>query len=326
MEFILAKFSGALAGQLGALLGRKAKDALLGTADQRALDAACRAAMRRAVEESSLSREDLEHALGLLEHLVREHGSDKLPLLDTAEPPDAATLRRWRGVAIDIGQAPETFPVSFDVLVERLLRLIPEEISRTASAPDSPLFPKVAIARLEQLGANIAALSSTMGDGGLARFVPLADPLERDLAEALNNCEVAGRRFVTPNLLLAIVSAPLGQVATCLAAVRSGLAQEVLALLRRYVITVPVGEFVPFDWRERADVQRAQQLAWAANVPVVTHLFLFRGVLDVPSNTRNQLSEMLGQQDFVRLGDLARDRSHARGPQPPTPGPIFPAK
>ncbi len=321
MELVVTKLAGSLAKELAGPARRKLTDLALGERDSRALEDVCRGALWRAVyemEDDGVGRAELEHTLGLLERLVADVAPADIPSLITTESPDAPTLARWRRHARELGLDPETFPVPFDTVVARTLRLIPEELTRVAGRPDNPLFGQVVLARLEQLGANLAAVS--MHDG-LSRLVPLSAGLREVLSHPYEACRASGRAFVTPDLLLALASTePVG---SCLAAASPGLDARLVAQLREYLTTTDTGPFQPFDWDERADVLRARQLAWAAQVPAVTGLFMLRGVLDTPSNTRRQLAAWLGPV-FDRLCDLARTRSRATATPSGTPGLIFP--
>jgi TIR domain len=316
---LILKIAGLLAKQLAAPTSCTLQSAVLGEPDGRALEQVCHVATRRAVaeaEEDGASEDELAHALSLLERLIRERPQGNIPSLTTVEAPDAQTLAQWRQNAQDIGLDLSAFPISFDTLVTRLLRLIPEELARAVGKPDNSLFVRVVLARLELLGANVAAMSTQ----GLSRLVPLSVGLRETLNHSYEACRAAGRAFVTPDLLLALAQTP--QVSACLFTVRKGLDKLLTEQLRRYLATTDTGPFHAFDWGERADVRRAQQLAWAAQVPAVTDLFMLRGVLDTPTNTRRQLAVWLGTA-FDSLRDLAQTRSRAAIAPAGTPGVIF---
>ncbi|MFC0106078.1 hypothetical protein [Kibdelosporangium aridum] len=316
MDPLVTKIAGSLAGQLAAPAGRKLRDAVLGEQDIQELDRVCRAAMRRAIAETEETGADPTHVLSLLERLMAERSAHDIPSLVSMDTPDAGTLAQWRNAAQDIGLDPSTFPISFDNLVTRLLRLIREELSRAAGKQGNALFGQVVLANLELLGANIAAVSTL----GMARQIPLLARLRESLDNTYQACRATGRAFVTPDLLLVLAQTP--EVSFCLDTARPGLATEMTERLRRYLSTTPTGPFTAFDWTERADVRRAQHLAWAAQIPAVTELFLLRGVLDTPTNTRDQLAAWLGTT-FDQLREIAHARSHTAVTAAGTPGTIF---
>jgi hypothetical protein len=142
---------------------------------------------------------------------------------------------------------------------------------------------------------------------GLARLVPLPPALYQALDRARASCELANKQFFTPNLLLALLDLPGGRVARCFDVLQPGLADKLRKGLQEYLATTAYDRsfphFKPFDWIERPEVQRAQELALQAGQPAVNDVHLLAGVLECESNTRDQLVDILGS-DFDRLRQI----------------------
>jgi hypothetical protein len=142
---------------------------------------------------------------------------------------------------------------------------------------------------------------------GLARLVALAPTLHQALNRARASCELANKQFFTPNLLLALLDLPGGRVAQCFDALQPGLAGKLRKGLQGYLATTAYDRsfphFEPFDWIERPEVRRAQELALQAGQPAVNDVHLLAGVLECESNTRDQLVDILGS-DFDRLRQI----------------------
>ncbi|ETK33365.1 hypothetical protein [Microbispora sp. ATCC PTA-5024] len=319
MEPILTSVVAGFARRLTEPAGRKAAALVLGPRDQRAVESACREAAGRAlaeVRENGTSEQDAAHALSLLDLLIAEQGPDDIPALLDPAPPGEETLARWRALAVTSGLDPRTFPVAFDPFVSALLRFVPEELARAARSEDGVLFPPVVLAKLDHLGANIAALSQAVGDEGLARLLPLAPTLLSALERGRSACIATDRRYSTPDLLLTLLAE--GATRDCVQSVRPGLAEELSARLARYLRSTPLGDYEPFEWTERPDVRHAQRIAWAQGAALITDLHLLAGFLETPSNTQRQLAALLGR-DF----DLLREAALRRRTVAPTPGLVF---
>lgn len=308
-----------LAGPVGTKMGER----VLGPAERRAVERACRAAVERAVRdlrEDGLGTEDADHLLSLLERLAEEIGSDEV--MADGSPVELDVIQRWREAATRLGQDPDTFPVAFDRLIERILVRIPEEIEEMAGASGSPLFPRLVISRLGRLDSALNALASPAQQRVLS-LPPLAEPLRHELDEVRERCRMTGRALITPDILLLLLSLPFGRTAACFAAVRTGLDSTVQHMLHSYLATARPGPFRPFDWSERPDVLRARQLAAADDAAVVTDAHLLLGILDAGSTTSRQLVAWLGQ-DYDRLRSAAE--AAAQGPHASpgtTPGVVF---
>jgi hypothetical protein len=297
-----------LVSALGRPLARGAVNAVLGTPEQRALNKACRTAVERVVEEAGatgMTDDEVKHALALVERLVQARQPDGVPVLDVEAESIPAAVLSWREAANDIGLDASTFPQGFDRIVEGLLRSIPDECRKAAKRPSNPLFAHVVIANLERLHAEVVAISQLIGDHRLTRLVPIAGDLRHALNDARLKCRMADRAFYTPDVLLALLEMPEGRVTRCFEAVRNGLGQEIDLRLRGYAAGLTrdaAGPYVDFDWTERDDVRRAQQLAWQDGASTVNDAYLLLGVLDTPSNTQRQLANLLGS-DSERLRD-----------------------
>jgi hypothetical protein len=313
-----------LLGPAGRRLGLAAADAFAGPKDERALAAACHAALDRAVAEArtdGLAEVDIQHVLALFEKILQARGADGVPLLAEPEPAGDAAVALWRRSAADLGLDPDTFAVAFDPLVTRLLGLIPEEVARAAREPGNALFPPLVLTTLRRIDANVAGLTTRVSDPALARLVPLAADLRRRLEIARDDCRAAGRAFITPHLLLVLLDQPDGPAAAAFDDVRPGLAGAVGRQLRAYLGRSGGGRFTPFDWTERADVRLAQRYAHDQHAAAVHDGHLFLGVLDAGANTIRDLAASLGD-GFPQLRDAAERRCV---PPPPaaTPGVVF---
>ena len=330
LHVLVAREAAALGWRLAQVLlgsaGRHARDAVVGTPEEKALRRACRTAVERAVQDAlgvGASDEEVLHLLGLVERLVEFRSLDELRLHGGAL--ELALIPGGRERFDELGYDIETFPVAFDRLVRLIAAYLPVEVGRGARSPGSPLFGSVALDRLDQVAAELDRLGAELGADGLARFIPLAGSVEAVLDEARNICSAADRAFFTSDLLLALFGVPGGRVARCFDAVEPGSADRLLSELRRYTARLRpdmCGRYVPFRWTERADVYRAQQLAWQARARAVTDVHLLLGVLDSDSNTRRQLAAQFGGDvDTLRMKaqKIAAEQAEASG----TPGTIW---
>jgi hypothetical protein len=304
-------------GTASSALSKYAVRATLGSARRRALDRVYRRAIERAVDEVSADEGttdvDLVHAMGLLEHIVSAATEGDLPLLETEEADNDATMRRWREIATEQGLDTATFPLPFEKLVDRLLRGVAEEALHTAvDAEGNPLFPAVAAAHLADLRRSVRTLAYTMVPDGQVREA---------LRAAYAACRDRDRMLYTPDVLLALLHLPDKSVTACFEAVRPGLASRIAASSRRFQDT-PVAAFRPFEWVERAEMRQAQMYAWVHGAPVVNGPLLMLGILDTPSNTRDALATSLGEEDIEVLRRAAMSRIHAVV-QDGTPGILF---
>jgi len=291
------------ASTAGSALSKYAVRATLGSARRRALDGVYRRAIERAVNEVSGAEEgttgpDLMHAVGLLERMVSAAAEGDLPLLESEEIGNGATMRRWREIATDQGLDTETFPLPFEKLVDRLLRDVAEEALRTAvDGEGNPLFPAVAAAHLADLRRSMRTLSRTiMPDGRVGKV----------LRAAYEACRDRDRALFTPDVLLALLHLTDNSVTACFEALRPGLSLKIAGSLRRFQDT-PVGAFCPFEWVERAEMRQAQMYAWVHNAHAVNGPLLLLGILDTPSSTRDALATSLGEGiEVVRHAAMSR--------------------
>lgn len=310
---VTAKAAGVAGSVVSKYLLRKA----LGSPRQRALEGVYRRAAERAVLEvaatESVTSLDVVHAVALLEQLVAAAGTGDLPLLRVEPVDERAVTGRWREMAAERGFDAETFPLPFERLIQRLLSNVAAEALNTAvDGADNSLFPAVAAAQLEDLRRGVRIL---------ARTIPLDGQVERELEAARRSCQAADRTLLTPDVLLALLQLPDGAVFACFDAVRPALAGRIVAALRRHQQTVAVRPFRPFQWVERAEIRQAQTIAWVNGMPAVSGPVLLLGLLDTPSNTRDQLMTALGEQS-----ETLRDAAWARLDTPvayTTPGVVF---
>jgi len=303
-------------GTAGSALSKYAVRATLGSARRRALDGVYQRAIERAVDEVSADEGttdvDLVHAVGLLERMVSAAAEGDLPLLETEDVDDDATMRRWREIATEQGLDTATFPLPFEKLVDRLLRGVAEEALHTAVDGDgNPLFPAVAAAHLADLRRSVRTLARTIGPDGQVRDA---------LRAAYEACRDRDRTLYTPDVLLALLHLPDKSVTACFEAVRPGLASRTAASLRRFQ-DKPVGAFYPFDWVERAEMRQAQMYAFAHGAPTINGPLLLLEILDTPANTRDALATRLGES-FEVLRHAAMNRIDTVA-QYGTPGPLF---
>jgi hypothetical protein len=136
-------------------------------------------------------------------------------------------------------------------------------------------------------------------------------------------CASKGRAFYTPDLLLALLDLPGGRVAACLDVARPGASTEVRSWLyeKHADLATDTHSFQPFEWVERPEVRRAQELAFADGTGIVSEAHLLLAVLDSDSSTGRGLAQLLGAK-YERLREAA-DRARRQVPKVlPTPGPI----
>ena len=315
-----------LTGALVGVVARAAGDKFLGTPQQRAIHAACEAAVERAVHDVSAagaSEEDIVHALALTQRLVGLR--DLVDLKAAGSTRQRVPLAEWQQRFDELGYDPQTFPVSFEQLVDRITVYLQEELRAHARDRGSPLFGSAVLDDLDVVISTVREIARVFQGWSVARLLPLSAAVKSALDGQRGYCEAIGRPFFTPDLLLALLTMP-GRVAQCFDEAEPASAGRVRSQLLFYTARLPAGTaggFVPFDWVEREDVRRAQDAAWRAGALVVTDVHLLLGVLDTPSVTRQQLETKSG----VRLKPLrAAALRLADQPPPvtPTPGPIWP--
>jgi hypothetical protein len=142
-------------------------------------------------------------------------------------------------------------------------------------------------------------------------------PVVRDALDAARaSCAAIDRRFFTPYLLLALFNVPDSKAAWCFDCVKAGLADRWRRILIAYREDRAQDEtstkYKKFDWNDRRDVWQAKQLTWLDGRATVDELYLLLGILyNDQSETRHELAQYLGQEDYERLHQLAegmRDR------------------
>lgn len=127
----------------------------------------------------------------------------------------------------------------------------------------------------------------------LAYPLPLAALVRQALDAARATCHAANRRFLTPDLLLAILELPGSAAYSCFENVSPGLGAWARTQLHRYLGETQSGPFVAFDWEERRDVLRAREIAMQSGAPAVADVHLLAAVLDGESGTARQLATLL---------------------------------
>jgi hypothetical protein len=154
------------------------------------------------------------------------------------------------------------------------------------------------------------------------RSVPMAGALRSVLDVARDSCASKGRAFYTPDLMLALIDLPGGRTVVCLEVARPGASKEVRAWLYETIAALSDGAdpFRPFEWIERPEVRRAQELASADGTGIVTDLHLLLAVLEGESSTSRGLAQVLGAH-YDRLRSKT-DQARRQLPEVlPTPGP-----
>ena len=232
MDFLVATAVGALGQRLtDALVDRAvrgARKATIGTPEQQAIRRACGKAVERAVKELSgagASDEDVAHALGLTERLIDRGGFDSLRTASSTR--EGMPRGEWQRVFDELGYDPETFPVSFEQLVEHVTTYLADELRREAREPGSPLLGAVVLDDLDVVIADITQLAAEFQRFSLARLVPLSREVEAALDVQRSVCEAIDRPFFTADLLLALLTMTRGRVAKCFDQAKPGTAAEI---------------------------------------------------------------------------------------------------
>jgi hypothetical protein len=122
--------------------------------------------------------------------------------------------------------------------------------------------------------------------------------------------------YFTPALLLALMH-PNGFASSVLNSVRRNLTQDLQERLRRFLqVDLPdsgAGGFNEFDWFDRDDVRRAQQLALQENAAAITERILFKAILLSPSETMGQIKKYLAEDFDKVLAETERRRLSSPG-------------
>lgn len=160
------------------------------------------------------------------------------------------------------------------------------------------------------------------------RTIPIAGELLAQLNQYKRMCEVEQKTpFLTPHVLLALLDIDDSTTRYYLGYLKPDLAATIRGMLKDYItVDLPKegGAFSDFEWEERLDVQKAQQLALKEGCATVTEQYLLLGVLsNTESFTIQQLKNML-KDDFDKLLEIA----HRKRPEIPksynkTPGTVF---
>lgn len=172
---------------------------------------------------------------------------------------------------------------------------------------DEPTISRV-IKRSQTPTSNLDHLGATARLAP-APTIPYSSPLIKALEAARVACETADNKLFTPHLLFALLEMPQSKAARCFNLVQPGLAQRLRLGLRAYIASAIVNEqfpaFEPFDWADRADFKRAQEVAASLGALTLTDLHLLLGMLESESSTRQQLADLGADLDLVT--QLAND-------------------
>ena len=164
--------------------------------------------------------------------------------------------------------------------------------------------------------AAVARLEGPVGAGSeadalmwrrLAQSIPISAALRVQLESARIAHEAANVRFVTGSLLLALLESDDGFAASQFNLVQAGLAEKVIKTLTTYVRDhLPLVErgYVPFDWGERWDVQRAQTHALLDGSPAISAKHLTLAVLE--SDKSSAIKELKGYIGAPTFDELVR--------------------
>jgi len=300
---------GAAATVFGRLLATMVVDPLLRRTRGRVIGAPERVRLERLCAEvldevvrDSVGDEHADHVLSVLQRAFDATEQERLAL-DAVED-------RLR-VFMDMGGDPETLPVDLDLLLGRVLTLLPERIRTDAVKPESPLFRWVTVEQLDILGKQIA------------KAVPLDPALRRRLDGARDDCRARDVRFRTPHLLLALLEgSSAGQ--RCFDAVSSGMAEKLMSELKKYVECGSFENYAEFSWSQDPTIREARFLAMQEGVEQVSDVHVLLALLkaDPPSTTVADLRRTLGPEKFAELvaGVEAAPRKVRRTA---TPGPVL---
>ena len=306
-----------LAAALARPLGAKLKDGVLGTAEERAIRKACADAVQEVVLKLSVTMDEgqVAHVLSVLDDALEFPPAGGLPLLEGRD--DGEAVEAWRKAFFAGGGDVETLPFAFGTFVEELLLTLPVKLRTEAKRHGSPLFEHLAVTDLERLRHGAADVRAAM--------VPLAAELRRALDASYAVCRATNSPYHSPHLLLALLDVRDGDIQACFDHTQPGLGDQIRDRLTRYVagFNERTGDgFVEFAWIERDDIRHAQRLAAELESPVVTAPLLLAALLDMPSNTANQLRAWLSPEryDELRANALAARRLSRPAA---TPGEVF---
>jgi hypothetical protein len=180
------------------------------------------------------------------------------------------------------------------------------------------LWPILAVSVAAAIVVEIWRERST---GGLP---PISAATENLLEQQRARCEAEGRRFFTPDLLLALLT-PAGDIAALFdeSGINSGALADQLSRYTRALSPAEAGPYEPFRWTERPDIRRAQDTARRAGAPAVTGVHVLLGVLATPSRTRELLTDRYAME-VRRLRATAKARARRPPAAAATPGVIWP--
>jgi hypothetical protein len=299
-ELVLLVAKG-LAEYLAKPLGERLRDRILGTPDERALEAVCRKAVERAMQEAEregVSATAVAESLDLFTRLLRQMPAEELPVL--APPPDemATVVQRWRVAAGALGFDPDTMPASFDLVVGGLLVALPDEFADAGERHGSPLFGRVVLANMDRLQTGLAGLA-----GASVSALRLSTDVEEALGACYAACRATDRAFLRADLLLVLLKIPGGAATACFDKLGTGQAAAIRQQLSRYLAGLDpssAGAFSSFDWSLQPEIARGRRIAANAGLPVVTDACVLLALLEGSSGTAAELRERLGPR-FSRL-------------------------
>jgi hypothetical protein len=160
----------------------------------------------------------------------------------------------------------------------------------------------------------------------IKEFAVRRPPLDRNLVALLDiekeRCRELDIMFMTPNLLLSLLSRGSSSMRPIFEQAYPQLINQIIDGLQQYRPHDGVSNstsFSEFDWYDRDDVQAARRRAKNERRPVIDAQHLLLGFLDTESETRAQLSRLLGDDGLNRLRAIAE----AYGRAYKTPGVIF---
>lgn len=199
-----------------------------------------------------------------------------------------------------------------------------EDDAGRLARPQVPVSATAAPRQRSDTVPPIAAGDTDRSHAWRARFLPLAGAVREALDAARASCAAKNRAFYTPDLLLALLDMPNSQILSCIEEIEAGLGHRLRIVLVRSTSTTVLtvrrpDPFQPFEWVERQDIRDAQDLAAAADSPVVTDIHLLLAVLNGKSTTRTHLATLLGS-NFARLRAAADARRRTNESQIRTPG------
>jgi pimeloyl-ACP methyl ester carboxylesterase len=150
------------------------------------------------------------------------------------------------------------------------------------------------------------------------RLVPLAEHVGEALEAARASCEAMNRKFVTPNLVFALLELPGSRAARCFEQTKLGLVRE---WCEHYSYIRPSNgddryPYLILDLDKRFEVQQAKVIAWRnhrefGHALMVNEVHVLLGVLsNQQSRTRRELAERLGSEGIRRMHEIASSMLH----------------